>query len=81
MNKEEMYTILTEQWGDDDNLVNDLLHYSKELQQENEQLKHNWYSLKMYLKEKAKPFSDFDNYDVERIINKMEELEILRGGD
>lgn len=42
MNKEEikkMFSVLTEQWGDTDNYVNDLLCYSKELQKENEKLK------------------------------------------
>lgn len=41
MNKEEikkMFSVLTEQWGDTDNYVNDLLCYSKELQKENKQL-------------------------------------------
>lgn len=44
MNKEEikkMFSVLTEQWGDTDNYINDLLCYSKELQQENEELKKN----------------------------------------
>lgn len=35
MNKEEikkMFSVLTEQWGDTDNYVNDLLCYSKQLE-------------------------------------------------
>ena len=42
MNKEEikyMFETLTKQWGDTDNYVNDLLSYSKNLQQENQRLK------------------------------------------
>ena len=42
MNKEEidnMYKVLEEQWGDTDNYINDLLIYSKDLQQENKRLK------------------------------------------
>lgn len=42
MNKkeiEDMFETLTKQWGDTDNYVNDLLSYSKNLQQENQELK------------------------------------------
>ena len=45
MNKEEidnMYKVLKEQWGDSDNYINDLLNYSKDLQQENKQLKEDY---------------------------------------
>ena len=42
MNKEEIdniYKVLKEQWGDTDNYINDLLNYSKDLQQENQKYK------------------------------------------
>ena len=35
----KIFSVLTEQWGDTDNYINYLLCYSKELQQENKQLK------------------------------------------
>lgn len=39
MNNKKMYEVLTEQWGDSDNYVNDLLHYTKSLEKEIKGLK------------------------------------------
>lgn len=60
MNKEEienMFETLTKQWGDTDNYVNDLLSYSRNLQQENKQLKDEIAKLKMIV-------YGFDNGDL-----------------
>ena len=46
-----------------------------ELREENEELKDNWKMLKEFLNLKSEPYSDYDDYDIKRILNKMQELE------
>lgn len=68
MNKEErerMYKVLTEQWGDCDNLVNDLLHYSKNLQQENKQLEQDLYIALNKIDKAIEYIENTDDFDIE----------------
>ena len=46
-----------------------------EIYKENKQLKDNWKMLKEFLNLKSEPYSDYDDYDIKRILNKMQELE------
>lgn len=76
MNKEEieyMYKVLTEQWGNTDNYVNDLLSYSKRLQQENKELKEQIidYSYKL------SHFASEETYEKE-IKQLQERIDILK---
>ena len=90
MNKkeiEDMLETLTKQWGDTDNYVNDLLSYSKNLQQENQELKQEKEKLlKSMLKahldlKKDGEYSEFKAGAIAMLTSIMEEIKEIENGD
>ena len=62
----EKQKVLKEQWGDSDNYINDLLNYSKDLQQELDKYKH-------IVEEIKKMFDDNKLNELIDEINKLKE--------
>lgn len=76
----ELYKVLEEQWGDSDNYINDLIRYSKELQEELETLEKKYKKI-----EEIDNMINHENLFLKIRINKaieyIEELQELKAKD
>lgn len=70
----ELYKVLEDQWGDSENYINDLIRYSKELQDRIDKAIQN-------INEKLSINSEYVDYDFGSELLKQELLDILKGSD